>query len=93
MKKWLFLQKKNHSYNRRVLLEKSGKMKPAEVMGYFWLTLGMVVLAGTFFIHTSDQLVQTRDIVTNLIGAFLLVAIGLVSIISGRAAKKKESEA
>lgn len=74
-------------------MEKSGKMRPAEVMGYFWLTLGMVVLVGTFFIHTSDRVVQTRDIVTNLVGAFLLVGIGLISVLSGRAAKKKDAGA
>jgi len=71
-------------------MEKSAKMKPAEIMGYFWLLLGIVVLVGTFFIHTADRVVQTRDIVTNLIGGFLLVGIGLVSVLAGRAAKRKE---
>ncbi len=70
-------------------MENSEKLKPSEVMGYFWLLMGLVVLAGTFFIHNSDQALQTRDIVTNLIGGFLLTGIGTASVLSGRASRKK----
>jgi len=71
-------------------MEKSNKMKPAEIMGTFWLLLGVVVLIGTFFIHTGDRVIQTRDIVTNLIGSFLLIGIGLTSVLAGRVSRKKE---
>jgi hypothetical protein len=71
-------------------MEKKAKMKPAQIMGYFWLLLGCVVLVGTFFIQSADRVIHTRDIVTNLIGSFLLIGIGLIAILSGRAAQKKE---
>ena len=65
-------------------------MRPTEIMGYFWLLLGIVVLVGTFFINSADRIIHTRDIVTNLIGSFLLISIGLIAILTGRAKKKKE---
>ena len=63
--------------------------QPLQVMGYFWLILGIVVLIGTFFIQETPHVPQIRGVVTNIIAGSILFIIGLISILRGRSAVKK----
>ncbi|MBN1482746.1 hypothetical protein EH223_12225 [candidate division KSB1 bacterium] len=62
--------------------------QPLQVMGYFWLVLGIVVLVGSFFIKETPYVPQIRGVVTNIIAGSILFIIGLLSILRGKTTKK-----
>lgn len=61
--------------------------QPLQVMGYFWLVLGAVVLIGSFFIKETPYVPQMHGVVTNIIAGSILVFIGLMSVLCGREKK------
>ncbi|MBN1466665.1 hypothetical protein JXA02_12995 [candidate division KSB1 bacterium] len=63
--------------------------QPVQIMGIFWLILGIVVLFGSFFINETPHVPQVRSIVTNIIAGSVLFIIGLLSILRGGRKKKK----
>ena len=65
------------------------RFQPFQVMGYFWAVLGVVVLLAAFTIKGSELVPAVRGIVTNIIAGSLLLVIGALSILRGRAEKKR----
>lgn len=63
-------------------------VRPLQMMGVFWLILGIVVLFGSFFIKGTPYISQTRGVVTNVIAGSILFIIGLLSFLCGRSANK-----
>jgi len=64
--------------------------EPLEIMGFFWLFFGIVVLLATFFVKGTENVPLMRGIVTNVIAAGLLLAAGGFSILKGRANKRRK---
>jgi uncharacterized membrane protein HdeD (DUF308 family) len=65
--------------------------EPLEIMGIFWLVFGIIILVSTFFVKGTPQVPLIRGVVTNIISGFLLLAAGILSILKGRANKRKEN--
>lgn len=65
--------------------------EPLEIMGIFWLVFGIVVLLASFFVEATPRVPEVRGVVTNIIAGLLLLGAGAVSILKGRANKKKRS--
>jgi hypothetical protein len=65
--------------------------EPLEIMGVFWFFFGIVVLLGTFFIKSTDNVPLVRGIVTNIIASSLLLAAGIFSILKGRSNKRRRN--
>jgi hypothetical protein len=63
--------------------------EPLEIMGVFWLFFGVVVLFATLFVKGTENVPLMRGIVTNIIAAGLLLAVGIFSILKGRANKRR----
>ena len=63
--------------------------EPLEIMGFFWLFFGIIVLIATFFVKETPNVPVIRGTVTNIIAAFLLLSAGIFSIIKGKANKRK----
>ena len=63
--------------------------EPLEIMGFFWLFFGIVVLLATIFVEGTENVPLMRGIVTNILAAALLLAAGLFSILKGRANKRR----
>lgn len=63
--------------------------EPLEIMGFFWLFFGIVVLFATIFVEGTENVPLMRGIVTNILAAALLLAAGLFSILKGRANKRR----
>ena len=66
--------------------------EPLEIMGWFWLFFGIVVLLATFFVRETENVPLVRGIVTNIFAAALLVLAGALSIIKGRIKKRRKKE-
>lgn len=64
--------------------------EPLEIMGVFWLFFGIVVLLATFFVKGTENVPLMRGVVTNIIAACLLLAVGIFSILKGRANKRRK---
>ena len=61
-------------------------------MGVFWVAFGIIVLAATFFVKSTEFVPQSRGIVTNIIAGLLLVGVGVFSFIKGRIRKRKRTD-
>jgi len=61
--------------------------QPLELMGYFWLVFGIIVLIASFFIKETAFVPHTRGVLINLFAGILLFSIGLFSILKGRRSK------
>jgi len=70
--------------------EQKQTFEPLEIMGFFWLFFGAVVLLATFFVKGTENVPLLRGIVTNIIAAGLLLAAGIFSILRGRANKRRK---
>lgn len=70
--------------------EPKKKFEPLEVLGVFWLVFGFVVLVSTFFVKATPKVPLIRGVVTNIIAGLLLAVAGLLSILRGRANKRRE---
>ena len=64
-------------------------MQPIQIMGIFWLVLGVVVLFGSFFIKGTEHVPKLHGVVTNVIAGAILFIIGLISLLRKRSAKEK----
>ncbi len=73
--------------------QEKSKFQPFAVMGYFWAVLGVVVLLAAFTIKGSELVPAVRGIVTNIIAGSLLLVIGVLSVLRGRAEKKRSYKA
>ncbi len=75
------------------MAEEKNKFQPFEVMGYFWAVLGVVVLLAAFTIKGSELVPASHGIVTNIIAGTILLVIGVLSLLRGRADRKRSSKA
>jgi hypothetical protein len=65
--------------------------QPLELMGYFWLVFGVVVLIATFFVKETAFVPHVRGVFINIIAGSLLFFTGLFSIIKGRKNRLSEN--
>ena len=63
--------------------------EPLEIMGWFWLFFGIMVLLATFFVKATENVPLVRGIVTNIIAGALLLSAGVFSVLKGRALKRR----
>jgi hypothetical protein len=70
--------------------EQKTEFEPLEIMGFFWLFFGIVVLLATFFVKGTENVPLMRGIVTNILAAILLLAAGLISLLKGRTNKRRK---
>jgi len=71
---------------------KQQQFEPLQIMGVFWVAFGIIVLAATFFVKSTEFVPQSRGIVTNIIAGLLLVGVGVFSFIKGRIRKQKRTD-
>lgn len=64
--------------------------EPLVIVGAFWSVFGVVVLAATVFVRGTEQVPQMRGVVTNIIAGSLLLGVGLISILRGRANQRRK---
>ena len=64
--------------------------EPLLIVGIFWSLFGVVVLFATMFVKGTPQVPVIRGIVTNLIAGSLLLGIGVLSILKGRANQRRK---
>jgi len=64
--------------------------EPLTIVGVFWTVFGVIVLGATFFVRSTDQVPLVRGVVTNLIAGTLLLGIGVISILRGRANQRRK---
>ena len=74
-------------------MEDKKTFEPLVVLGVFWSVFGLVVLMATFFVRETPQVPLSRGIVTNLIAGALLLGAGIISILKGRANRRKKGTA
>ena len=72
--------------------EPKKEFEPLQIMGFFWVFLGAVVLVSTFFVRATPNVPLIRGAVTNVIAALLLLAAGIFSILRGRAKKRHQDK-
>lgn len=70
--------------------EQKKEFEPLEIMGFFWLFFGIVVLLATFFVEGTEHVPLARGIFTNILAAFLLLAAGIISLLKGKANKRRK---
>ena len=63
--------------------------EPLVIVGIFWSVFGVVVLFATLFVRETDQVPLIRGVVTNLIAGSLLLGVGVISILKGRANRRR----
>ena len=63
--------------------------EPLVIVGIFWSVFGVVVLFATLFVRETDQVPLIRGVVTNLIAGSLLLGVGVISILKGRANQRR----
>jgi len=76
--------------SNRQTTEPKKKFEPLKIMGVFWLVFGVIVLVSTFFVKGTPQVPLIRGVVTNIIAGLLLLGAGILSILKGRANKRRE---
>ena len=64
--------------------------EPLLIVGIFWSLFGVVILFATMFVEGTPQVPLIRGIVTNLIAGSLLLGIGVLSILKGRANQRRK---
>ena len=70
-------------------MEQKKTFEPFMIIGVFWCFFGVVVLVATFFVRETPQVPVLRGVVTNIIAGSLLLAVGIASILKGRANIRK----
>lgn len=65
--------------------------EPLIIVGVFWSLFGGVVLFATFFVRGTPQVPVMRGVVTNLLVGSLLLGVGLLSILKGKANQRKRA--
>ncbi len=64
--------------------------EPLIILGVFWSLFGVVVLVATAFVEATPQVPLMRGVVTNLIAGSLLLGVGAVSVLKGRANQRRK---
>lgn len=64
--------------------------EPLVIVGVFWSIFGVVILFATFFVRETDQVPLLRGVVTNLLAGSLLLGVGLLSALKGRANQRRK---
>jgi threonine/homoserine/homoserine lactone efflux protein len=59
--------------------------EPLVIVGVFWSVFGVIVLFATLFVNGTERVPQLHGVVTNLIAGILLLGVGVISILRGRA--------
>ena len=70
--------------------EPKKEFEPLEIMGIFWLVFGFVILVSTFFVKGTPQVPLVRGVVTKVIAGALLLGAGVLSIMKGKANKRRK---
>lgn len=71
-------------------MEQQKTFEPFTILGVFWSLFGLIVLVGTFFVRDRPQVPAIRGIVTNVIAGSLLLGVGILCILKGRAERRKK---
>ena len=66
------------------------KFEPLVIVGVFWSVFGIVVLFATLFVRETDQVPLLRGVVTNIIAGSLLLGVGVISVLKGRANQRRK---
>jgi uncharacterized membrane protein len=66
------------------------KFEPLIIVGVFWTVFGIVVLFATLFVRETDQVPLLRGVVTNIIAGSLLLGVGIISVLKGRANQQRK---
>ena len=66
--------------------------QPLELMGYFWLAFGIVVLFASFFVKETPRVPYLRGVMTNICAGLFLFISGVFSILKGRRNKMLEND-
>ncbi len=64
--------------------------EPLMIVGVFWSIFGIVVLFATIFVRGTDQVPLMRGVVTNLIAGSLLLGVGVISVLKGKANQRRK---
>ena len=64
--------------------------EPLLIVGIFWSIFGVVVLVATAFVIGTPQVPLMRGVVTNLIAGSLLLGVGVISVLKGRANQRRK---
>jgi hypothetical protein len=64
--------------------------EPLMIVGVFWSIFGVVVLFATIFVRETDQVPLIRGVVTNLIAGSLLLGVGMISVLKGKANQRRK---
>ena len=64
--------------------------EPLLIVGIFWSIFGVVVLVATAFVRGTPQVPLMRGVVTNLIAGSLLLGVGVISVLKGRANQRRK---
>jgi putative Mn2+ efflux pump MntP len=63
---------------------KKQEFEPLEIMGLFWTVFGIIIILAAYFPPTWVGKI------TNIIAGSLLLGIGLIALLKGRANKRKQ---
>jgi len=64
--------------------------EPLMIVGVFWSIFGIVVLFAKIFVRGTDQVPLMRGVVTNLIAGSLLLGVGVISVLKGKANQRRK---
>jgi len=64
--------------------------EPLLIVGVFWSIFGVVVLVATAFVRGTPQVPLMRGVVTNLLAGSLLLGVGVISVLKGRANQRRK---
>ena len=64
--------------------------EPLIIVGVFWTVFGVVVLFATLFVRETDQVPLLRGVLTNLLAGSLLLGVGIISILKGKANQRQK---
>ena len=64
--------------------------EPLVIVGVFWSIFGIIVLLATLFVRATDQVPLVRGVVTNIIAGLLLLGVGAISVLKGRANQRRK---
>ena len=64
--------------------------EPLLIVGVFWSIFGVVILGATAFVRGTPQVPLMRGVVTNLLAGSLLLGVGVISVLKGRANQRRK---
>jgi len=66
--------------------------EPLIIVGVFWSVFGVVVLFATLFVKGTEQVPLLRGVVTNIIAGSLLLGVGVISVLKGKANQRRKRQ-